>query len=146
MYTNCLPGAVVSGRLLVQLLAYSKGKGNVKTHIQLALLAVAVTTQAQEINLTNRLATFTNLEGRVYKTVHLVKATAEGVIWKEDGSVGGGLVNYTNLAPGLIESWGIPPERVEMAKARAAAKAQAAAALRGQSEADAAYVLKHGYH
>ena len=90
--------------------------------IILALL-ISITTQAQEINLTNRVATFTNLEGRVYKAVHVVKGTADGIVYREQESTGGGLVSYTNLAPALLAAWGIPLDRMEKARLRAASKA-----------------------
>ncbi|MCX6929397.1 MAG: hypothetical protein NT154_40210 [Verrucomicrobia bacterium] len=76
---------------------------------------------AQDIIFTNRTATFTNLDGRLYTNVTLVKATADGIIWKGDGM---GMVPYTKLSPEMVESFGIPQERVEQAKAKAAKKAQ----------------------
>jgi hypothetical protein len=69
---------------------------------------------AQDITFTNKTATFTNLEGRVYNKVTLVKATDYGIVWKGDGM---GLVHYTNLSPAVLTSLGIGLERVQRAQA-----------------------------
>jgi hypothetical protein len=88
---------------------------------------------AQDIVFTNKIVTFTNTEGRVYKNVLLTKAKAEGIIWKEgDTGVGGGMVPYTKLSPGTLRMLGIPVERIEQAKVRAEDKAAAAAAVQTQ--------------
>ena len=97
---------------------------------QLGLMAVAVLTLvwihslvAQEIVFTNRIATFTNLQGRAYTGVWLVKGDLDGVIWREAEGAGGGRVSYTNLNAALLDSWGIPTNRIETAKIRAGQKA-----------------------
>jgi hypothetical protein len=76
---------------------------------------------AQDIMFTNRVATFTNLDGRLYTNVTLIKATADGIIWKGDGV---GMVPYTKLSLEVAQSFGVPQERVEQAKAKAAKKAE----------------------
>ena len=76
---------------------------------------------AQDITFTNRTASFTNLEGRVFTNVTLVKATENGIVWKGDGL---GMVPYTNLSPRVLASFGVPPERIEEAKAKAAKYAE----------------------
>jgi hypothetical protein len=81
---------------------------------------------AQDITFTNRVATFTNLQGTVYKDVTLTKADLDGVIYREEA--GGGRVCYTNLSPAVLEAWGIPTNRIETARARAKRKAAAAVA------------------
>jgi hypothetical protein len=82
---------------------------------------------AQDIVFTNRTATFTNLEGRVYTNVTLVKASLDGLIWSGDGR---GLISYTNLSPAFLKSLGIPSNRIETAKARAQRKGGADAQYR----------------
>lgn len=86
----------------------------------LALVWINGSMMAQDIIFTNKTATFTNLEGRVYSNVTLVKANPDGLVWKGDGV---GLVCYTNLSPVLLESLGIPLQRIEQARTRAAQKA-----------------------
>jgi len=99
------------------------------------LLVLSFQSQAQDILFTNLTATFTNLEGRVYTNVTLLKANDYGIIWKGDGL---GMVPYTNLAPALLTSLGIGYERVEHAKAVADRQAQAAAAARANAAAEEA--------
>ena len=64
-----------------------------------------------------RFASFTNLQGRAYANVQLVRADADGVIWHADPS--SGRVAYTNLDGALLQSWGIPTNRIELARSRA---------------------------
>ncbi|HLH53911.1 MAG TPA: hypothetical protein VKY92_09880 [Verrucomicrobiae bacterium] len=89
-------------------------------------LICATTAVGQEIDLHNKTTTFTNLEGRVFERVTLSKGDFDGVIWRKDTSAG--RVSYTNLAPELIESWGIPTNRIALAKARAERRAKAKSA------------------
>ena len=99
---------------------------------------------AQDITFTNRTATFTNLEGRLFSNVTLVRASQDGVIWRDDS--GGGQVSYTNLNPALLKEWGIPLERIEQARVRAGQKAvadaQRRAALAAQLAAQQAAQLE----
>src|SRR3569832_25142 len=76
---------------------------------------------AQDILLTNQTGTFTNLEGSVVSAVQLVRADGDGVIWVDGAS--GGRVCYTNLHPSLLEKWGIPTNRIQVARERADDKA-----------------------
>jgi hypothetical protein len=87
----------------------------------LALAWINGSLLAQDITFTNKTATFTNLDGRVFTNVTLVKANDYGIVWKGDGI---GLIPYTKLSPEVLESLGIHQERVEHAKALA--KRQAA--------------------
>jgi hypothetical protein len=104
---------------------------DMKTKIQIGLMLLGGSLLAQDITwrvttntallvkdivFTNKTATFTNEEGRVYKGVTLIRANREGIVWRGEGM---GLVSYTNLSPALLESLGIPVERIEQAKARA---------------------------
>ena len=75
----------------------------------------------QDLTLTNRAITFTNLEGRVYKSVDLVRANLDGVIWRDDNG-SGGQISYTNLAPEFLSKIGVPVERVSAARERAQRK------------------------
>jgi len=89
-------------------------------------LAVLVSS-AQDIQL-DRTVTFTNLEGKVYTQLHVTHEDSVGVIWR-DGA-GGGRICYTNLAPALLEAWGIPTNRIAAARARLEQQAAAGAQIR----------------
>jgi hypothetical protein len=84
----------------------------------LALCAQAAL--GQDITFTNRTATFTNLEGRVYTNVTLIRANDYGIVWRGDGM---GMVRYTNLAPAVLTSLGIGQERMDRARALLARRA-----------------------
>jgi hypothetical protein len=102
---------------------------------------------AQDIEFNNRTGTFTNLEGRVFVGVTLVRADMDGLIWRE--GAGGGRVCFTNLHPNVLAEFGIPTNRISIAgtraenraasnvRARAVAAANAQAQLSAQAEADA---------
>jgi hypothetical protein len=102
------------------------------------LLTVTVTAcqlaLANDITFTNRTATFTTLEGQTYR-VQLVRGDLDGLIWRDGAS--GGRICYTNLAPDLLESFGISSNRIEVARARAEKKAIADARYRAQPIAEA---------
>lgn len=87
--------------------------------VWMALGASAV--PAQDLILTNRATTFTNLEGRVYKSVDLVRANLDGVIWRDDNG-SGGQISYTNLAPEFLSKIGVPLQRTSAARERAQRK------------------------
>jgi len=102
---------------------------------------------AQDIELNNRTGTFTNLEGRAFVAVTLVRADMDGVIWRK--GAGGGRVCFTNLHPDVLTELGIPTNRISIAsaraenravsnaRARAVAAAEAQAQLSARSEANA---------
>jgi hypothetical protein len=103
-----------------------------------AMLAL-ITLQAQAsdlIDLKQRVTTFTNLQGEAFSGVSLVHGDLDGVVWRKDAS--GGRVCYTNLALPLLEAWGIPTNRFEVARTRAAAKATAFAQRRAAMAVGAA--------
>jgi hypothetical protein len=83
---------------------------------------------ADDITFTNRTATFTDLQGRTYRRVQLVRGDLDGLIWRDGAS--GGRICYTNLSPELLESFGISSNRIEIARARAEKKAIADARYR----------------
>ena len=60
---------------------------------------------AAEVTFTNKVVSFTNLEGKVYEHVSLVKSDREGVIWRSGAS--GGRVAYTNLHPQVLQRLGV---------------------------------------
>jgi hypothetical protein len=91
------------------------------------------------IEFTNKVATFTNLQGEVLRQVVLVRGDLDGVIWRN--AANGGRVCYTNLQPALLEVWGIPTNRIDSARARAAQKALAAAKYQALAAADAQAVV-----
>src|SRR5689334_7400641 len=83
---------------------------------------------ADDILFTNRIASFTNLQGQVYTRVQLVRGDLDGLIWRDGPS--GGRICYTNLHPDLLEYFGISSNRIEIARARAEKKALADAKYR----------------
>jgi len=90
---------------------------------------------AQDIRFTNTVATFTNLQSVVYSNVTLVRADLDGVVWRD--AEGGGRVSYTNLSAAFLEAWGIPTNRIGIAKARAERKAVSDALYQARSLAAA---------
>jgi hypothetical protein len=98
-------------------------------------ILLTVPAAAQTITFTNRIATFTNLQGHVYSGVQLVKGDLDGIIWREAEGTGGGRICYTNLDPALLAFWGIPADRIETAKARAGQKAASDAKWRLKQQA-----------
>jgi hypothetical protein len=99
----------------------------------LALVWINGSMLAQDNLFPNRTATFTNLQGAGYTNVMVVKADLDGIIWREGSS--GGRVCYTNLDPALLKEWGIPLERIEIARLRAGHKAVSDAQYRAARDA-----------
>ncbi len=87
------------------------------------LCFVSVHAFAADIIFTNKTATFTNLDGYRFVKVTLVKADLDGVIWRDGAS--GGRICYTNLSPSQLEQWGIPTNRIDVARVRAQKKGAA---------------------
>ena len=69
---------------------------------------VGVTPGQDAIRFTDKLVTFTNLAGRAFRDVRLVRADKAGIVYLATDSVAGGLVPYTNLPAAFVESLGIP--------------------------------------
>jgi hypothetical protein len=69
------------------------------------------------IEFTNKIASFTNLQGEAFNQVSLVRGDLDGVIWRNGPN--GGRVCYTNLHPVFLQDWGIPTNRIDSARARA---------------------------
>lgn len=90
---------------------------------------------SQDIQFTDRVVTFTNLQGNLFEGVSLIKADLDGVIWRKEAS--GGRVIFTNLSPELIESWGIPTNRIAIARERAAKSAANHSAMLHERAIDA---------
>jgi hypothetical protein len=86
-----------------------------------ALATGCLSAWAEDITFTYKIASFTNLEGRAYKNVRLIKADDDGLIWRQEAS--GGRICYTNLHPDVLEWLGIPTDRIEIARERAGHKA-----------------------
>lgn len=93
----------------------------IATIFLLAVCSVAAQT-SDNIDLKNITATFTNRQNVTYTNVTLSQANMDGVIYMCDS--GGGLISYTNLSPDLLEQWGIPTNRIQMAEERAGEKAE----------------------
>jgi hypothetical protein len=97
---------------------------------QLLWLCLSISASAQDVELTNKVATFNTLDGRIFDSVELVRANLDGVVWRKDGA-GMGQVCYTNLSPERLLAWGIPTNRIEVARGRAQRKAvERSAAIR----------------
>src|SRR5215472_10990400 len=94
-----------------------------RTTILIAVAGAMLSASAEDIIFTNKVATFTNLQGKVFKSVQLVKGDLDGVIWRDEAS--GGRICYTNLHADILESWGISSNRIDIALARAQHKAVA---------------------
>jgi hypothetical protein len=104
----------------------------------LALLALSVLAlrAGDAIEFTNRVETFTNLQGEVFKQVTLIRGDLDGVVWGKEAS--GGRVCYTNLSLGFLEHLGIPTNRAQIAQRRAAQSALAHARFLAERQAGAA--------
>ena len=104
----------------------------------LVAIIALITLQAHAadlIDLKQRVATFTNLQGEAFSQVTLIHGDLDGVVWRKDAS--GGRVCYTNLAPSLLETFGIPTNRIDVARERAVAHAAAYARRRAAMAAGA---------
>ena len=104
------------------------------------LAVVTLPARAEDIVFTYRTATFTNLQGEAYKNVQLVRGDQDGLIWREGAS--GGRICYTNLAPELLESFGISSNRIAIARDRAEHKAVADARYHALALAEAEAKLR----
>ena len=112
-----------------------------KAGLTLALWAtVCLTALSDDITFTNRTANFTDLEGRIYSRVQLVRGDLDGLIWRRGAS--GGRICYTNLDPCLLESFGISTNRIAIAQERAEHKAVADARYRTLALAEARSQLR----
>jgi ankyrin repeat protein len=69
------------------------------------------------ITFTNKIVTFTNLQGQVYRGVQLVRADTNALSFRWSDAVGGGRISYTNLSTVLLDSLGIPTNWVNGAMA-----------------------------
>jgi hypothetical protein len=92
-----------------------------------ALALAALTTAARAetndvIAFHDRIETITNLQGRVYDHVKLVRGDLDGLIYLNDS--GGGRISYTNLPPEKLEELGIDTNRIAVAAERAAMSAE----------------------
>jgi colicin import membrane protein len=79
-------------------------------------------------------ASFTNLQGKAFLNVELVKANLDGIVWR-DKDDGLGQVNFSNLDPAFLDSLGIDASRRELAAQRASKSAAYDAAAKAQHEA-----------
>ena len=64
----------------------------------LVLGFVGIAPGQDTITFPNKLATFTNLQGEVFRDVRVVRADEDGIVYRETVGVGGGRVFYTKLA------------------------------------------------
>jgi len=94
-----------------------------KTLLALVAFTAFQVAASDLIDLRSRITTFTNLQGQAFSNVTLIRADLDGVLWRKEAS--GGRVCYTNLDLGLLELWGIPTNRAEIARERAAKTAAA---------------------
>lgn len=76
------------------------------------LLTSVASVFCQDITFSNKVATFTNLQGQLFKDVELVRADRVGLIWRNDS--GGGRIAYSNLPPSMLPSCGLPTNYFEI--------------------------------
>jgi hypothetical protein len=110
---------------------------NVRLGWLLALAAMHI--QAQDIAFTNKTAAFTNLQGKIFEEVQIIRGDWDGIVWRE--GVSGGRVTYTNLHPCFLQAWGIPTNRIGIARARAERKAVSDAQYRAARQFQAQWDL-----
>jgi hypothetical protein len=84
-----------------------------KTLLALVAFTAFQVAASDLLDLRSHIATFTNLQGQAFSNVTLIRADLDGVLWRKEAS--GGRVCYTNLDLGLLELWGIPTNRAEIA-------------------------------
>jgi hypothetical protein len=87
-----------------------------KLQLALGALMLACSSHAQgtvEMLFTNKVVTFTNLQGAVYKDADLIRASSRDVIFKTNGDFG--TVALTNLNEAAFQRLGIPMEFVQLA-------------------------------
>lgn len=87
----------------------------------IALAGIASAAAADEIELNNQTATFTNLHGQVYDNVQLERATHDGLIYTATNTGTIGMVRYGDLPPDLLTRLKIPDSLVSEAARRQAA-------------------------
>ena len=78
-----------------------------------------------EWRFTNRVATFTNLQGQAMVNASLIRADGSQLIFKTNDVYG--TVNLTNLAPATLEMLGVPASYLQQVRAREKEQAGAAA-------------------
>ena len=96
---------------------------------------VGVALGQDAITFTNKIVTFTNLQGRIYQDVQLTRADLVGIIYRE--GAGGGRVYYTNLPAAFLESLGISSNWIAAAEVRADRRGAANAAYEQRVQQDA---------
>ena len=96
---------------------------------------VGVAPGQDAITFTNKIVTFTNLQGRIYQDVRLTRADLVGIIYRE--GAGGGRVCYTNLPAAFLESLGISSNWIAAAEVRADRRGAANAAYEQRVQQDA---------
>jgi len=78
-----------------------------------------------EVLFTNRIVTFTNLQGQVTVDANLIRATTDEVIFKTNDDYG--TVMFTNLAPQVLEYLGVPQSHLKLVREQQAQLAEQAA-------------------
>src|SRR6516162_8107307 len=86
------------------------------------VLVTALSCYAQDIMFTNKTVSFSNLQGKAFIQVELVRADLDGLIWRSGSSAG--RVCYTNLELSLLESLHIPTNRIAVSRVRAESRAE----------------------
>jgi hypothetical protein len=94
-----------------------------------------ISSLATDITFTNKTATFTNLQGKIFARVELIRADSDGLVWRDGAS--GGRVCYTNLHPSFLEELKIPTNRIEVARSRAEHRTLSQARERARTFAEA---------
>jgi len=109
---------------------------NLAVCLPLVVLSALAVHAGDTIEFTNRVETFTNLQGQVFSQVTLIRGDLDGVIWRKEAS--GGRICYTNLSLGFVAYLGISTNRVQVARIRAAQAAQAHSKFLAERQAGAA--------
>ena len=102
----------------------------------LLVLSILAVRAGDAIEFTNRVETFTNLQGEVFSQVTLIRGDLDGVVWRKGAS--GGRVCYTNVSLGFLDHLGIPTNRVQIAGRRAAQSALVHSRFLAERQAGAA--------
>jgi len=109
---------------------------NLAVCLPLAVLSALAVHASDTIEFTNRVETFTNLQGQVFSQVMLIRGDLDGVVWRKEAS--GGRICFTNLSLGFMAYLGIPTNRVQIARTRAAQSAQEHSRFMAERQAGAA--------
>ena len=67
------------------------------------------------VELKTTIASFTNLQGKVYSGIQLVRADQTGILYRVTNGAGGGFIYYSNVTLATLEDWKVPTNMVTVA-------------------------------